>query len=192
MLRRLHIWSRKKSASLKAPLVALALLMLGAVVAPAHAQEYCVACAGPTAVYRCIIDGARPGGSQPLQTLCVTAMARENHHAACSVKGGTVFDCNGPTKRVSWAAYNDPNAKGPAPELPKPQAAQPPTPKSDPNQPPATVEEMAKRANQKTAEQIRKTNEDVKDKVETLGEKVGDSTKKTWRCIASLFTRCLE
>jgi hypothetical protein len=164
--------------------------MLGAGATAAHAQEYCVACTGPNAVYRCIIDGARPGGSQPLQTLCTTAMAKEGQHTTCSLKGGTVFDCNGPTKRVSWAAYNDPNAKGPAPELPKAQAAQPPT--SDPNQPPATVEEMAKRANQKTAEQLKRANEDVKDKVETLGEKVGDGTKKTWRCIASLFTRCLE
>ena len=51
---------------------------------------------------------------------------------------------------------------------------------------------MAKRANQKTAEQIKKANEDVKDKVESLGDKVGDATKKTWRCITSLFTRCTE
>ncbi|NKB16113.1 MAG: hypothetical protein HC774_03150 [Sphingomonadales bacterium] len=51
---------------------------------------------------------------------------------------------------------------------------------------------MAKRANQKTAEQLKKTNEDMKDQVESFGDKVGDTTKKTWRCISSLFTRCNE
>ena len=167
-----------------------ALLALCALVAQAEAQEYCVACTGPSAMYRCIIEGARPGGSQPLQKLCTIAMAKEGPHAACSLKGGTVFDCNGPVKRVSWAAYNEPAAKGAVQETPKPLVA--PAPANDPEQPPRTVEEMAKRANQKTAEQLKKNNEDVKEKVETFGDKVGDTTKKTWRCIASLFTRCTE
>lgn len=172
--------------------IGLALIALSALTAQAEAQEYCVACTGPSAMYRCIIDGARPGGSQPLQMLCVTAMAKEGQHATCSVKGGTVFDCTGPIKRVPWAAYNEPAAKGKTQETAKPPAAQVPEPANDPNQPPRTVEEMAKRANQKTAEQLKKTNEDVKEKVESFGDKVGDTTKKTWRCIASLFTRCTE
>ncbi len=168
----------------------LAPFALCALIAQAEAQEYCVACTGPSAMYRCIIDGARPGGNQPLQMLCVTAMAKEGPHAKCSVKGGTVFDCTGPVKRVPWAAYNQPAGKGTVQEAPKPQVA--PAPANDPDQPPRTVEEMAKRANQKTAEQVKKANEDVQEKVETLGDKVGDTTKKTWRCIASLFTRCTE
>lgn len=171
----------------------LALLALWACIAQADAQEYCVACTGPTAVYRCTIDGARPGGSQPLQTLCVTAMAKEGQHAACNVKGGTVFDCNGPVKRVSWAAYNEQPSKATGPEKAKPpQASQRLPPVDDPSQPPRTVEEMAKRANQKTAEQIKKANEDMKDNAESFGDKVGDGTKKTWRCITSLFTRCTD
>jgi hypothetical protein len=93
-------------------------------------------------------------------------------------------------KRVSWAAYNDPGAKEAAQEPPKPRPAQSTAP--DPNQPPRTVEEMAKRASKKTAEQIEKTGENVKDQVDTLGQKMSDSTKKTWTCIASLFTRCTE
>ncbi len=168
--------------------IGLALFTLCGLVARAEAQEYCVACTGPTAIYRCVIVGAKPGGNQPLQTLCVTAMAKEGSHAACSVKGGTVFDCTGPVRRVPWAAYNEPGPKANVPEALPPQAAQPPAPANDPNQPPRTVEEMAKRANQKTAEQIKKANEDV----ETFNEKVGDNTKKTWRCITSLFTRCTE
>lgn len=172
--------------------IGLTLFALGALAAPASAQEYCVSCTGPPSVYRCIIEGAKPGGKQPLQTLCVTAMIKEGKHSSCALKGGTVFDCNGPIKRVPWAAYNEPGPKGSVPEPPKPQASQPKAPASDPDQPPSTIEEMAKRANQKTAEQLKKANEDMKDQVESFGDKVGDSTKKTWRCISSLFTRCTE
>ena len=111
-------------------------------------------------------------------------MAKEGQHATCGVKGGTVFDCSGPVKRVPWAAYNA------APQDPGQQKAA--SPPRDPSQPPQTVEEMAKQANQKTAEQIKKTNDDIKEKAQSLGDKVGDATKKTWRCISSLFTRCLE
>lgn len=172
--------------------IGLTLFAFCALIARADAQEYCVSCTGPSGIYRCIIEGAKPGGKQPLQTLCVTAMAKEGKHASCALKGGTVFDCNGPIKRVPWSAYNEPNPKGSVPEAAKPQAAPAAAPPSDPNQPPGTIEEMAKRANQQTAEQIKKTNEDVKDQMETFGSKVGDTTKKTWRCISSFFTRCTE
>ena len=177
-------------ARLDARGIGLAIFVLCALTARAEAQEYCVACTGPSAMYRCIIEGARPGGSQPLQMLCATAMAKEGRHAACNVKGGTVFDCTGPVKRVPWAAYNEPGGKGAAKEVPKLPAAE--APADDPSQPPRTVEEMARRANQKTAEQIKKTNEDMKDQAESFGDKVEDTTKKTWRCISSLFTRCTE
>jgi hypothetical protein len=165
-------------------------LALGAVyctlVERAGAQEYCVACTEPPAMYRCIIEGARPGGSQPLQMLCITAMASEGRHGTCSIKGGTVFDCTGPTKRVPWAAYNTPQKEA----APDPKTAAPQPAAKDPNAPPQTVEEMAKRANQQTVDQIKKANEDMKEQAQSFGDKVGDTTKKTWRCIASLFTRC--
>ena len=157
----------------------------------AAAQEFCVACSGPTAIYRCIIDGARPGGKLPLQMLCVTAMAKEGQHGKCAIRGGTVFDCKGPAKRVSWAAYND-QAPSAGPATPSPAPAPAIKPEGDPTQPPRTVEEMAKRANQETAEQLRNANEDMKENVLSLGEKMSDASKKTWRCISSLFTKCTE
>lgn len=176
-----HAWHPEKGEILRlvSPYGLLAGLAAGATVSllakPLSAQEYCVACTEPTAVYRCVIEGARPGGSQPLQMLCITAMAKEGRHATCGVKGGTVFDCDGPVKRVPWAAYNDPGPgeREPAKAPPAQAAAK------DPKQPPETVEEMARRANEKTAEQAK-----------AFGQTVGDATKKTWRCIASLFTRC--
>jgi hypothetical protein len=115
-------------------------------------------------MYRCIIDGAKPGGKQPLQMLCATAMAKEGGHGRCAIKGGTVFDCKGPVRRVSWAAYNDP--KGPPSLAPKQTTAPPP---SDPDEPPRTVEEMAKRANQKTAEDLRKANDGLQQPTQSFG-----------------------
>src|SRR5436190_14434783 len=75
-------------------------LLLALASGTAVAQEYCVACSEPNGLYRCVIDGAQPRGGQSLQLLCVTAMAKEGGHATCSVKRGTVFDCDGPVKRI--------------------------------------------------------------------------------------------
>jgi hypothetical protein len=152
-------------------------------LAEARGQEYCVACKEPPAVYRCVIEGARPGGRQPLQALCVEAMTKEGPHAACGVKGGTVFDCDGPVRRVPWAA---PNAAA------KPAAEAPPAPAKAPDGPPRTVEEMVKRANPKTAEQPKEANEKAKSQPEALGRGLGEATRKTWQCLSSLFTRCGE
>ena len=132
-----------------------------ALAAQAEAQEYCVACTGPNAVYRCVIDGAQPGGSQPLQMMCITTMAKEGGHATCGIKRGTVFDCDGPVKRIPWAALNAPAQPAPSQQsavqpLP-PSTAPAASPRPEPQEPPQTVLEMAKRANEKTAEQMKKS-----------------------------------
>lgn len=143
----------------------------------AEAQEFCVACTGPVAVYRCVIDGARPGGVS-LPQLCTSVIARDGKHASCAIKGGTVFDCNGPVKHVPWTAGDVQPAPGSAaaavpPPTPKPSPA--PAKQPGPNDPPQTMVDLAKRANEQTAEQMKKA---------------GEATKKTWECVFSLFTRC--
>jgi hypothetical protein len=162
-------------------------------VGQAQAQEYCVSCSEPNALYRCVIEGAQPRGGQSLQMLCVTAMAKDGGHATCSVKRGTVFECDGAVKRVPWAALNlpaQPAAIAPqAPETaakPEPAAASPSSAAAPaavatpgPEAPPQTVLELAKRTNEKTTEQMKKA-----------GDTVKDATKKTWDCMLSLFTRC--
>ena len=158
-------------------------LWILALASAAGAQEFCVACSEPSAVYRCVIDGAQPQGGQPLQMLCVTAMAKAGGHGTCSVKRGTVFDCDGAVKHVPWAALNAPPlaaappAPAPAPTPPRPEAAAAPDPTSE--GPPQTVVEMAKRANQQTSDQMKKA-----------GENLSQGAKKTWDCMTSLFTRC--
>ena len=161
-------------------------------VGQAQAQEYCVSCSEPNALYRCVIEGAQPRGGQSLQMLCVTAMAKDGGHATCSVKRGTVFECDGAVKRVPWAALNLPAQ--PAAIAPQaPETAAKPEPAASPSSavapaavatpgpeaPPQTVLELAKRTNEKTTEQMKKA-----------GDTVKDATKKTWDCMLSLFTRC--
>ena len=72
-----------------------AAVAVGALAGGAAAQEYCVSCSEPNAVYRCVIEGARPGGAQSLQVLCVTTMAKEGGHATCAVKRGTCSTATG-------------------------------------------------------------------------------------------------
>ena len=167
--------------------------------AQAHAQEYCVACTEPNAVYRCIVENAQPGGSQPLQMMCITAMAKQGGHATCGIKRGTVFDCDGAVKRIPWTALNPSEQPGVSPAPPRQSAAEPPPPssspaapepKADPEQPPKTILEMAKRANEKSAEQMQKANENMKEQAKATGEAFAKATKKTWECLSSFFTRC--
>jgi len=153
----------------------------------AVAQEYCVACSEPAGLYRCIIEGAQPRGGQSLQMLCVTAMAKEGRHATCSVKRGTVFECDGTVKRIPWAALDT----GPPQEASRPANVQPPPPppsKVEPAAgpgpapdapPPQTMVDLAKQANEKATAQMKKA-----------GESIQETSKKTWNCVFSLFTRC--
>ena len=163
-------------------------LALGSMIAlvglPAAAQEFCVACSEPSALYRCVIEGAQPRGGQSLQMLCVTAMAKEGGHATCTVKRGTVFDCDGAIKRIPWAALDQGSqAEGPTRPPPLPEQSPKPAPVSaqdqPPDAPPKTMVDLAKQANDKTAEQMKKA-----------GESVKEATKKTWDCVFSLFTHC--
>jgi hypothetical protein len=156
---------------------------VGVLAGHAEAQEYCIACTEPAAVYRCVIDGARPGGGQSLQMLCITSMAKEGNHATCGIKRGTVFDCDGPVKRVPWSSTELPaETPGTATAADKPEA--------DPNEPPRTVVEMAKRANEQTADQFKKANDNVKESFKSTGDAIGNATKKSWHCLTSLFKEC--
>lgn len=159
----------RRIASLILATAAALLLAAGA----ARAQEYCVACSEPSAVYRCVIDNAQPGGAQPLQVLCITAMAKAGAHAQCAIRRGTVFDCNGPVKRVPWTGTAGETPTPLAPPKPPEQAT------SDPKEPPKTVQELADRANKQTSEDVKKA-----------GQTFKDNAKKTFECVTSLFFKC--
>jgi hypothetical protein len=174
--------ARFAAGSCRALAAGCGVLVSGA-MSPVQAQEYCVACTEPAGVYRCVIDGAQPRGTQSLPMLCVTAMAREGRHGTCTIKRGTVFDCDGPVKRIPWTAD-----AGPQQDMPQPLSAQTPAPpampppaagQTGPKAPPQTMVDLAKEANKNTADQVKKA-----------GDTVKDATKKTWDCVLSLFSKC--
>ena len=149
---------------------------------PAIAQEYCVACTAPDVLYRCVIDGARPGAANSLQMLCITALAKDGNHATCAVSRGTgVIDCNGPIKHVA-AVPGDGTVAGAVvvpPQTPVPKASEP---KGDPK----TVAEMLKRAKEQNDKSWEKTNDQIK----SNNQKIGGFFAKSWACVASLFVHC--
>lgn len=107
--------------------------------------ELCVACNGPPAVYRCLIE--LPAGSKSAdaraQMVCATELATAGGHESCSVSRVSTAPCEGPVRAVKMpaspatplretltqaAAPASPTATVPvaARELPAPTAAEPP------------------------------------------------------------------
>lgn len=146
------------------PAITLSGFLLAACGGAAWAQEFCVACAGPPAVYRCVIGDARQAQGQPLQQFCTTTLAREGAHAECGIRKGTVFDCDGPIKRIGVA----PN-----------QGQQPPQKAAEPEKGPETVTEAVRDLSRASGKQIEKT-----------GEAASGTAKSMWKCVTSLFKSC--
>lgn len=163
-----------------------ALLLTMAIPAGAS-EEVCVACSGPSAIYRCTIDEASKiagyrGGKRLLQVACITELAREGGHAECRVKRTGSEGCIGQDKAVSLmssveglAAKLDGETSPQSPSADEDVAAsEPPKPG-----PPKTVEELARRTASASKDQLQKT-----------GNTVGDAMKKSWSCVTSLFKNC--
>jgi hypothetical protein len=170
-------------------IASLSLVLLCGPLSSAAAQEFCVTCTEPTAIYRCSIQDGRPGGAQPLQLRCVTALAKEGGHATCSIKHGTVFDCDGPLKRIPFSDSDIPPPTSQAEasiSTETSQAGQTPSPQTEPR----TMVELAKQASDATSNQVKKAGESVANSAKTAGEVVVDAMKKSWECVSSLFFRC--
>jgi hypothetical protein len=150
----------------------------------AGAQEYCVSCTEPAALYRCVIDNPRPGVTPSLQVLCLTTMAHEGKHGQCTVlRGVTVFQCDGPVRRVSVpldAPAGPPGQTAAAPS--QPPAATPAQPQGEPK----TLVELAKRAKEQSDQQWKNAGDNWRN----VGEKTGQFFKNAINCIGSLFIKC--
>ncbi|MEL7049000.1 MAG: hypothetical protein AAFO75_08595, partial [Pseudomonadota bacterium] len=70
--------------------------------------------------------------------------------------------------------------------------AQPQTQPKKPDAVPKTVEELAKQATENSQENLKKAGETVVGAVKDTGDAVGTAAKKTWDCITSLLTDCLN
>ena len=142
------------------------------------AGEVCVTCKGPDASYRCKLEGSGaldPSrvGDRVAQFICVSELARRGGHESCSVRNDGFPTCVGELRAVGLT--------GPLPDAPPP--AQPPagaaaaeTAKSEP---PKTMVDLAKRTGEASKAELQKT-----------GKAVEGAVKKTWDCLATLFTQC--
>lgn len=151
---------------------------------PASAQDICVICTEPSAVYRCQLDSGAPT-TPPHQLHCMQQLAKEGAHATCAVRRGvTGSACDGPIRTVT------------APPLPATTSGDPPVPRlsgpatsplpANPAEPPATVAEAARRAKAGTDAQFKQ----AQDQLRTSTEKTGGALKRGWDCVASFFKHC--
>ena len=152
--------------------------------ATALAQDICVICSEPSAVYRCQLEAGVKAAPQ-YQLHCMQQLAKEGAHASCAVRRNlSGADCDG-TLRIVAAPTQAAPAVGEA------IAPRPPTtssaPASAPNaEPPATLAEAARRAKAGTDAQFKQ----AQDQLRTSTEKTGGALKRSWDCVASFFKRC--
>jgi hypothetical protein len=169
-------------------LAVLALSLSAAASAAAGAGEYCVACTGPDALYRCTFDGAAPkaGADSAVQLLCISDIARSKGHATCAINRAAAAPCaglpyvvsaGGPPATAPAAVPMSPVAPPPAAPLPAAASgnvALAPKPQPPPRAAvPATEPPPAETS-----------------PVGAAGAAVGTAAKKTWECVASWFKNC--
>ena len=156
-------------------------------ISPAGAaEEVCVSCSGPAAVYRCTVDEAGKIESyrqakRVLQLVCITELAREGGHEQCRVRRSGPEGCLGQDRTVSLVSSVDALAAKAEAEAAAGAVYEPETAVEPPRKPgpPKTVEELARRTASASKEQFQKT-----------GNSVSDAVKKGWGCLTSLFKDC--
>jgi hypothetical protein len=148
-----------------------------------------------------VLDKAVPTGLT-LKTLCTGALARQGSHEACSVTGGTVFDCKGPIRRLDAREAAKQIAAPPAiPRPPEAEASTKATPGPAPAAPPAEKTAIAPAASpekpkpkppaQPTLEKVVKDiGQSSADTLAKAGKGLSKLADQTWRCIGSLLSDC--
>jgi hypothetical protein len=159
--------------------------------APVSAQEACIICTGPDQAYLCSVEKSDKirkfaAVDKAIQFACIKEMARIGSHEICRVRrDADVAACNGLKQTVLLGSLLDAaeqqeaaakSALPPAAEKATPQKL---PPGSSPPDAPKTMVELARRANEQSAEQMKQT-----------GKQVGGAVQKTWDCVTSLFQRC--
>jgi hypothetical protein len=189
------------------------------------ANGYCVACSGPSATYRCTIAGMPDGmpADPASQILCIKQLATSGGHERCSIERFSQENCNGPERIVAGGSVTTPLVTAPKIETPQPagqpsaksaaktleegqpetgpvtgeEAAKDGTPDAGTQDPPRTVEELAKNSVSSAKENLDKAGDAVTggakkagEQIEGAGSAIGNAAKKSWTCLASLFSDC--
>jgi len=161
----------------------------------ATAQEYCVACTGPEALYRCIVGGEATAAARSArgQFLCIKELAKSGPHASCRVDRSSSGPCDGMPRTVMFSEVPDiPNEAF----VPPPQKIEAPVGDETETQPsyqetPAgnameDAEPAPKAAPKTVMEMAKGTGKNLK----KAGDAVGNAAKKTWTCLSSFFSDC--
>jgi hypothetical protein len=129
--------------------------------------ELCVTCAGPSAVYRCVIElpATTKSADARAQMLCATELATSGGHQSCSVARVSAAPCDGPVRTV----------KGPAAAVPPMRETLTQASGAD-----ASVAAREALLQKENAAEVAAPEE----------AKADAPAKSTWRCVASLFKDC--
>lgn len=161
-----------------------ALALLPALALPAAAaEEVCVACSGPPAIYRCTVDEASKVegyryGKRVLQLACITELAKAGGHEQCRIKRTGSDTCFGFQRSVSLVGSLEALAARAETEvIEEPTGESQPLAVENPKKsgPPETVAELARRTANASKKQLKKT---------------GKAVEKGWDCLTSLFQDC--
>ena len=138
--------------------------------------ELCVTCAGPAAVYRCLIElpAAAKSADARAQMLCVTELATAGGHQTCSVARVSAAPCQGPVRSVKGPVSPPPSLR---------ETLTPPAPSTLPAAN-ASVAARAPQADQQTAADAPAADAAKPD------APAESAAKKTWTCLASFFKDC--
>lgn len=181
------MWRVLRAYPFRSVVLAAALTATWVFCNPVWAQDVCVVCNGPDAIYRCQPDGtALRSGDARIGLLCITELARAGGHASCSVQRQHSASCDGPLRTVSISSTP---AFGPPPEAQDTAVATPQGERGNAG-PPDTVAELAKRTANSSKDGLQKATDAVGDAAKKTTGAVGDAAKKSWRCVTSLFQEC--
>lgn len=169
-------------------LSALAIIMPVLSVA-GHAEEagICVHCTEPEASYLCQIAG--PSNQNQvydarLQLLCIKTLAKQNQHGQCSVERTSSGPCTGETVSIE--------VPGNQPDGPLQDIAEPEQPAidtfADSEQGTGTETEPPPADN--TSQQSDNIIKSAGKAMSKAGKTIGDTAKKSWDCVTSLFNDC--
>jgi hypothetical protein len=166
---------------------------------PALAQDACIICTEPEQVYLCSVEKSdrvrrfAAAADKAIQFACIKEMAKIGGHATCRVRRDVdVAVCHGLPQTVllgsllEAAEQHEAAVKSAAPPVAEKPVPQKLPPGSSPPDAPQTVVELARRANEQSAEQLKQAGHEV----QQAGKKVGGAVERTWDCLISLFQRC--
>lgn len=170
-------------------------LLIGMSPTPLQANDYCVVCNGPDAVYRCVAsDPGLASSATALQILCIKELARQGGHQTCAISRHTRDDCAGGQVSLSTgpAAYPPTRASEP----PRPdgggdasQGRNPPQEKTQGRVAGGTAA-SAVVAPAPAADAPGGPLQSAADALKKGASAVGEAAKKSWDCVASLFKGC--